>query len=318
MEFERSDLTGVDFDLGTDYRFHVSNKEEWMAFLDTRGYCVIECAADEEEVLMSRSLIWEDIERLYGVEKRDVSTWGKIPNGSAGILSKILPQTRGPWRIRALESVRHVFSSIWGTDELLVSMDSVLLWLPWWINKEWEPVSEGLHLDQNPFFKREKCCVQAMVPLLNVTEQSGGLEVVPFSHRERETEQFRVAHQQYSRSPSDFCVLRDKDKLSSPPVLLKAMAGDLILWDSRLLHGGRVGLGNSVAADAAAPELARISVPVCMTPRAFASASVQQRRRKRFQTGNTYTHWPHELVCTNLSSKSFIPVALSNRTMELV
>ena len=32
---------------------------------------------------------------------------------------------------------------------------------------------EGLHLDQNPFAKPDRCCVQGMVPLLDVTEASG-------------------------------------------------------------------------------------------------------------------------------------------------
>ena len=148
-----------------------------------------------------------------------------------------------------------------------------------------------------------------------------GVEVVPFSHLEDATERVRLKHPQYSRRPSDFCVLRIEGTSTPPPILLKAKAGDLILWDSRLIHGGKVGPGKSRGHEderTAAYDFARLALPVCMSPRNFAPALVQEKRRKGFTTGNTYTHWPHEAVCTNLSSSGFVPVELSDRTLELI
>ena len=292
---------------------------QWLPFLQENGYCVIRAVATPAEVEEAQDHMWGDMMRLFEVERGDITTWGKIPNGSAGILSKELPQTKGPWVIRALESVRSVFGRIWGTDQLLVSMDSILVWLPWWLNPHWEPVSEGLHVDQNPFHKIDMCCVQGMVPLLDVTDETGGLEVVPYSHQESARERFRTTHPHYARNKSDWCLLRATDSLMSAPILLKAKAGDLILWDSRLIHGGRVGRGKQAQYDSDTNVgLARLSIPVCMTPREFATEQVQSKRKKGFTAGYTYTHWPHEAVCTSFSSKYYVAVDLTPRAMDLV
>jgi len=42
-------------------------------------------------------------------------------------------------------------------------MDAVVIWRPWWAAPEgerWMPRTEGLHLDQNPFSKPQKDCIQ--------------------------------------------------------------------------------------------------------------------------------------------------------------
>ena len=70
-------------------------------------------------------------------------------------------------------------SSLWGTRELVSSMDCLLVWRPWARQPARRPVTEGLHLDQNPFHRwpepssprRGLQCVQGMVPLLPVTRQ---------------------------------------------------------------------------------------------------------------------------------------------------
>ena len=64
-------------------------------------------------------------------------------------------------------------------------MDLLLIWRPWWLGGDsanWLPRTEGLHVDQNPLRKAEFACVQGMVPLYDVTQVTGGLEVVPCSH----------------------------------------------------------------------------------------------------------------------------------------
>jgi hypothetical protein len=42
--------------------------------------------------------------------------------------------------------------------------------------------------------------------------------------------------------------------------------------------------------------LARLSVPVCMTPRALASEETLRARRAGFASRLPFTHWPHEAV----------------------
>lgn len=302
-----------------DYFFEASDTENWLNFLDSHGYCVLKSQANETEVNTAKSLLWNDIERIYeGVDQKDESSWGRIPTDGPGIIGRELPQTLGPWTIRGLESIRNAFANIWKTDELLVSMDSIIIWLPWWKNSSWKPYSEGLHIDQNPFRKPDKCCVQGMVPLLNVTDITGGLEVIPKSHLSDAQTSFKLNHPYLERGISDWCVLKNPDKKSPSPILLKAKAGDLILWDSRLLHGGRVGTGNlssnhEIDSSDDYNGLARIAIPVCMTPRSFASQKTLQTRKRGYLKGATFNHWPHEAVIT---SRISAPKTVPNNSAE--
>ena len=56
-------------------------------------------------------------------------------------------------------------------------------------------------------------------------------------------------------------------------ILLLAEPGDLILWDSRTIHGGHVGSSRPSRRPESA-ELARMSVTVCMVPRSKATPEV--------------------------------------------
>merc|ERR1719356_628353 len=153
--------------------------------------------------------------------------------------------------------------------------------------------TEGLHIDQNPVAKPLRECVQGMLPLLCVTPGTGGLEVVPGSH----SESFRARLQQVypglakKRFDDDWCPLRPRNsqdakqefyrELERDATLLAAEPGDMILWDSRTIHGGRVpdkeaSLKEIAEAGGTIEELGRLSCTVAMTPRAFAIPHVLQ------------------------------------------
>jgi len=77
--------------------------------------------------------------------------------------------------------------------------------------------------------------------------------------------------------------------------LVKADPGDLILWDSRLIHGGYVGngpesLGNHI-------DLARLSFTVCQTPYTSMQPGKEHqiinRRIQAFNDQACTSHWPH-------------------------
>ena len=164
----------------------------------------------------------------------------------------------------------------------------------------------NLHMDQNPFKKVGRHCVQGMIPFLDVTKDVGGLKLVPRSHSDEIQEQIRKERSIMQRilSSGDF-VKVDDAKYDPEAIVVEAKAGDLILWDSRVIHGSRVGPdtlqpGGGVGGDGGS--LARCTGLVCMTPRARASQEVHLKREAAFQCGGGFTHWPHEAVSSVLKN----------------
>jgi hypothetical protein len=174
-----------------------------------------------------------------------------------------------------------------------------------------------------------------MVPLLDVSEASGGLEVIPNSHTPIATKMFKEDHPQYDRGEfaSDWCPLRRRRPEYPAPILLMAKAGDLILWDSRTLHGGRVGNARATSKNEGQEtvsansgrnivDLARLAVTVCMTPKSLASQGILAARRNAYKKGCTFTHWPHEAIMTAMwpstSGVPYSPVELPEHMQDLI
>ncbi len=114
--------------------------------------------------------------------------------------------------------------------------------LPCQLEETWRPVTEGLHVDQNPFSKPGLDCVQVffvfftyfslsspfnirfvrgvlqgMLPLYDVTHETGGLEVCPRSHLPEATEAFRA------RSVVFNCNLPFRRPLPPPPLVFMSI-----------------------------------------------------------------------------------------------
>jgi len=289
------------------YRFAL--EEDWQTYLDKNGYVVVKAVASAEEVATARDLFWRYFEETKRVLRHDIETWENWRTDRRGIITDGgVIQCAGAWYVRGLPKVKCVFQKIWNNDDLIVSMDSLLLWKPWWINPAWIPITEGLHIDQNPFQKPNKMCVQGMVALYDVTDETGGLEVVPRSHTPEHQEKIRQACPSLNNI-GDFCMIRDKTLVTNR-LLLHAEAGDIILWDSRTIHGGKVGKGCKTTKEN--PVLPRMSMTVCMLPRSTATEDVLTGRREGFLKGYGFTHWPNKVkVITGRAGASYTPIQLS-------
>ena len=112
---------------------------------------------DRDQVKKARNMLWSDICKLNpGLKRKSLDTWNDNWFKSKGhsIAPGLIPslaQSSGAWFVRGIDNVKKSFASIWKTSDLITSMDCVIAWRPWWINKLWKPRTEGLHLDQNPF-----------------------------------------------------------------------------------------------------------------------------------------------------------------------
>lgn len=307
-------------------RFPVCSSDAWLPFLREHGYVVLASAVSQDAIHEAKDRLWRDLEQAEadaGLSQADPRTWHRWRLPPAGLVPA-LAQSAGSWRVRGAPLVREAFAHIWGTADLIVSMDCAIVWRDWSEVPEWRPRTEGLHLDQNPFHKPGLECVQGMVPLLPVTECTGGLEVVPFSHTDEARERWKAAHPHQAQR-GDWCPVMGGSAFASAlqreARLLLAEPGDLILWDSRTVHGGRVGTAAGAGSDALLAKtssnagggsgggggggqqqgtgweqhhLARISCTVSMTPRAWASPMVLEERRSGFAAGRCFNHSPHE------------------------
>jgi hypothetical protein len=366
------------------YSFPVEEKTAWLRHLQDEGYVVIQRVLNDEQVLKARDLLWTDLERLsptsqvlvcrhchltghitarcpskentqatpaaqqdqkqWKLSRDDPSTWHRWKLSRTGLVPQ-LAQSAGAWEVRAAPKIKEVYAHIWQSENLIVSMDCVLIWKPWWYEgaskkKAWLPTTEGLHLDQNPFSKPALETVQGMVPLLRVTEQTGGLEVVPRSHTPQAQQKLKEEYKHWSAG-GDWCPLH-ADRNDS--VLLLCSPGDLILWDSRTVHGGLVGSGQATpskqstqtelkapapsASSPASPStdpvpteeprtaLARMSVTVSMVEASRADEGVLRARLHGFKKGLTFNHSPHEAGTSSgtvhsLPPKNYKPISLT-------
>eukprot|EP01063_Lacrimia_lanifica_P024662 TRINITY_DN32530_c0_g1_i1.p1 TRINITY_DN32530_c0_g1~~TRINITY_DN32530_c0_g1_i1.p1 ORF type:complete len:319 (+),score=93.42 TRINITY_DN32530_c0_g1_i1:58-1014(+) len=279
------------------YRFALDAADAWKKHLQDEGYAVLAGVVPAEDVAAAADALWCDIEAAEGVSREDPTTWytRRWHPAATGLVAH-LAQTVGPWHVRGVERVQQAFGAIWGTRELITSMDAAILWRPWgWAPEEGgeplgrKPTTEGLHLDQNPFYRPKLDCYQGMVPLLPVRPEVGGLQVVPRSHTDASRARLAAHYPKYS---GDFIPL-EPSVCTEGAALLEADPGDLILWDSRLIHGGTVGEGVWAPGSPPPAALARMAVTVAMTPRKWASKATLEARRAGFDAGVSFNHQPH-------------------------
>lgn len=314
-----------------DERFEFADVDAWMENLNSKGYVVIKAVANTTEVETIKALLWKDLELMHlGLRRSEPDSWHLLKDPPFGLCGD-LAQSQGQWYLRGIPKVKGVFERIWRSNDLLVSMDCVLL------RKRGMPDgnrTEGLHIDQNPLVKKHRESVQGMMPLLDVTPATGGLEVVPESHAQLFQDRLAATHPNLIGKPlhDDWCALGGFTRgakaafyteLERDATLLQAEPGDLILWDSRTVHGGRVpeerALMEEGAVHRVGHELGRMSCTVAMTPRAFAVPRVIHglrngevvstrvpdelsgedqalliSRRMGFEQGLTFNHCPHQ------------------------
>jgi len=162
-----------------------------------------------------------------------------------------------------------------------------------------------------------------MMPLYPVNANIGGTQVVPRSHTREGCDALKERHPQY-KNAGDWCVLGKRDPMQAEARLLLADPGDFILWDSRTVHGGLVGPAVPPEHEEL-PEVIRMSVPVCMTPRAWASEEVLETRREGFAHGVCFNHWPHythagkgAINAKAMQGNDFTPIELTPEQQALL
>eukprot|EP00747_Dinoflagellata_sp_TGD_P165189 gnl/TRDRNA2_/TRDRNA2_186158_c0_seq1.p1 gnl/TRDRNA2_/TRDRNA2_186158_c0~~gnl/TRDRNA2_/TRDRNA2_186158_c0_seq1.p1 ORF type:complete len:428 (-),score=72.79 gnl/TRDRNA2_/TRDRNA2_186158_c0_seq1:161-1417(-) len=298
------DLT---LDMEQSPRFDVDAVDEWLTHLKEQGYCILAGVADSTSIVRAKTLLWDFLESVPNtqVKRGDPSTWDAswLPNKSNGILGVHgFGQTDFCWHARMLPSVHKAFAAIWGSDDLIASFDGGNVFRPWANRREWRTVGGWWHVDQNSFLPNQDglACVQGLVTFTDATPATGGLCVIPGSHKCHQDVCARAhAHIQAGH----FVQVQPGDPvLELGARLVCAKAGDLLLWDSRCVHCNTPGSPESEepsavdesAEPSAVDDLVRIAAYVCMTATSRASPEVLTQRKEGFLNNETTDHVPHE------------------------
>mmetsp|Transcript_14464 Transcript_14464/g.21317 ORF Transcript_14464/g.21317 Transcript_14464/m.21317 type:complete len:340 (+) Transcript_14464:16-1035(+) len=238
--------------------------EEIQHYLDRFGMVVIPILSAEEQSLLLDAFFEEFNEQQRSSATHKLSldplTWGSQNWPSTGpFLCQRPALGLQPTLVRTHPVIRQVFANIFGTDELVTSIDR---WgamrgsvgvptqqedgsISYQDHPEWRKNLE-LHWDMNPFaYAQEKkvgACqhrYQALVAVLDNPKEVGGLRVVPGSHRHylEEWAGRNKVPKGYSLTSPHSVKLPGDDPAQHLSQKIPIKAGDMVVFDSRLLHG---------------------------------------------------------------------------------
>lgn len=191
------------------------------------------------------------------------------------------------WDARMEPGVRDAFAKVWGTDELIVSFDSLNITLP---NLKTQR-APWPHVDQAPR-KRGLHCVQGIINLSHAGPEDGSLVVIPGSHAL--IEEFfdtQTDPQSWEWRDNRYFSEKDMEFFSSrglQPRKVLAEPGDLILWDSRTIHWGGEPTEKS--------DTIRTVIYAAYAPAKLASKEALAEKRRVFDNYGATTHWPHDNI----------------------
>mmetsp|Transcript_6584 Transcript_6584/g.8022 ORF Transcript_6584/g.8022 Transcript_6584/m.8022 type:complete len:326 (+) Transcript_6584:262-1239(+) len=262
-------------------------------YLNEHGYVVIRNVADEEDTGKAKEFFWKFLNEQAGMDRNQPETWKEkfyqIGAPSTGIInSKGIGQSDFLWHLRLLPAVKQTFSQVWKTDDLLTSFDGANLFRPWH-REGWEKYKTRggwFHVDQGKE-KRGRHCIQGMVTLFDATPATGGLCVIPGSHKEHD----KLISEAPKSTTGDFILVPPSSELlQRRKILVSAPAGSLILWDSRTIHCNCPSMEMPTMPT---DDMIRMVGYVCMTPQKLASLRTLKLREEAFRSNITTTHWPH-------------------------
>ncbi|KAL1896319.1 hypothetical protein Sste5346_004703 [Sporothrix stenoceras] len=262
---------------------------DWRDELEKKGYTVVRGVLTPERAQYYQQQAFQWLQSFDpDFDPKDPSTWSeeKLPlqtdKNTYEHYSVI--HEKFMWEARQEPKLIEAFAKLWGTDELLVSFDSLNVTLP---NFK-KPRSPWPHVDQAPR-KRGLHCIQGILNLSHAGPNDGSLCVMDGSSALVET------FFDEQTNPADW-ELRDNRYFNETemswftergvtPIRVEAEPGDLILWDSRCIHWG----GEPTAAS----NTIRTVIYAAYAPASLATPEAIAEKQRVFAAHGGTTHWPH-------------------------
>ncbi|OAA68015.1 Phytanoyl-CoA dioxygenase [Niveomyces insectorum RCEF 264] len=262
---------------------------DWRDELEKKGYAVVRGAVSPERAKYYQQKAFDWLKSFDpSLDLEDPSTWKTahlpLQTDKNTYEHYSVVHEKFMWEARMEPGVLDAFAKLWGTDELLVSFDSLNVTLP---NLK-PPRAPWPHVDQAPR-KRGMHCIQGIINLSHAGPEDGSLCVMDGSSPL--VEQFFDT----MTNPADWewkdnRYFDDKDiawftERGVKPVRIQAEPGDLILWDSRCIHWG----GEPTAKS----NTIRTVIYAAYAPAKLATPEALAEKRRVFEANGATTHWPH-------------------------
>ncbi|HVJ89151.1 MAG TPA: phytanoyl-CoA dioxygenase family protein, partial [Labilithrix sp.] len=228
------------------------------AFFREHGYLVVENVVSAEDCARAAEAVWE----FAGLDADDPTSWRKHHAAPGGFVNLVHHQAL--WNNRQNPKVHAVFSELLGTDKLWVSFDRCALKLPERAELAAREDGAFLHFDVDVRTPPSSLQLQGVLYLVDTTEDMGGFQCVPRSHE----------WTAFFASNFDYFFRGGGTVRDLPKKRVAARAGDLIVFNSLLLHGNGVNTS-------AKPRLAQY---VTMFPAEPDNAAARKSRIEAWQT----------------------------------
>jgi len=261
--------------------------------LESQGFAALRGILPDVDAGQSKylDLFWSSMQQvLPTIDPSRRDTW-HLPDGFRGIVQTYgLPQADFAWMVRLSPKVRAAFACIFGTTDLCVSLDAVII-------QDGLPKSKG---GLKPWLHKDQCIarstalsVQGVYTYYESSASDGGTCLVPRSHLVNypwESDS-RIHH---IRVPPKTGLEAQVQKPNLPP-------NTMLFFNSRLVHANQAATAmRSNEASSGMPRLGRLGVCVAMAPSARRSQATLKRKETAYLRGQCSTHWP----CDNFSLKA--------------
>eukprot|EP00438_Fugacium_kawagutii_P018326 Skav212475 [mRNA] locus=scaffold385:379702:381305:- [translate_table: standard] len=252
--------------------------QDFLAHLRENGFAILKGVLGDASHAF-REEFWKAMTSVVpGLDIAKEDTWN-FPKGFRGIVTSYgLPHADFAWMIRAHPRIRQAFASIFGTEDLVVSLDAVIAQaqnskskLPGWLHKDQHPNHKGLS-------------VQAVYTHFGSGPHDAGTCVVPGSHQVTFPWEWK-AKGDHLRAPEDADLKPLKPNV--PP-------DSVVFFNSRLVHASVSGMGRVPHG-----QPARLGVCVAYAPITRRSEQTRRKKEKAYLQGKCSSHWP----CDNFSLK---------------
>ena len=234
--------------------------------------------------------ITQDWEIPFKIDNKE--TWREfyklLPLHNMLIQHYSVGQNQASWDLRQNPKIVDIFATLWGCEreELLVSFDGLSFQLPP------EETNKGFfrqpwyHTDQS-YIKNDFLCVQSWISALDVNEGDATLMILEGSNKYHEdfAKHFNI------KDKDDWYKLKDKEikfytDKGCQPIKILCGKGDLVLWDSRLIHCGAESIKGRLQ------ENFRCVIYLTYLPREGTSEANLKKKRKAFNEMRTTKHNP--------------------------